>query len=167
MAENFQSLKFEGRIVSGVKLHSMMVMPGRNDLLSAPADWPDRIQPGSLNVLIEKYPDGFVPPRARAEGVYRLDNQIFRCAFFIPGDCISNNELMYRGEPSPAQVWKAKLNVPDKKLSIDCWVLRRLGSNVGSEIAGDVLEVVSDKHLRSEFDLYEDDRKVTLTIFAG
>ena len=167
MAEELRSLMFRGRTVRGVGLYSKMVIPGRSDLPSAPANWPIRLQPGSLNVLIEEYPNGFKPPCGRTEGVYRLDDQSFRCAFFIPGDHIANNELMYQGEPSPAQVWRAKLDVPDKALSINCWVLRRMGSNVGSGLAGNVLEVVSDKHLRSEFDLYGDDQEVALTIFAG
>ena len=166
MTKKSRTLTFGGRIVSGVGLYSKMVIPGSRDLTNAPPDWPNELCPGSLNILIEEYPDGFQPPQGRAEGAYRLDDQTFRCVFVIPGDHIASNELMYQGEPSPAQVWKARLDLLDKETSIDCWVLRRLGSNAGYDnVGGNVLEIVSDSHLRSEFGLH-DGQPVALTMFA-
>ena len=166
MAKERRTLTFGGRIVSGVGLYSKMVIPGSDCLTSAPPDWPEQLCPGSLNILINEYPPGFKPPKERVGGVYKLDDQTFRCAFVIPGDLIANNELMYQGRPSPAQVWRARLEVSDKGSSIDCWVLRRMGSNVGYQMPGDILEVVSDKHLRSELEL-QDGQPVLLTMFAG
>ena len=166
MAGHQQTLEFRGRIVGGIGQYSKMVIPGKGSLTDAAPDWPDQLCPGSLNILIDEYPDGFKPPQGHAEGAYRLDDQTFRCAFLIPGDCIANNELMYRGKPSPAQVWKAKLDLLNKQTSIDCWVLRRLGSGAGVGIGGNVLEIVSDKHLRSEHGLH-DGHIVVLTLFAA
>ena len=108
-----------GRIVGGMGLYSNMEIPGRGKLSNAPAGWPDVLQSGSLNVFIEIYPEGFRPPVGRSEGAYRLDNQSLPCAFMIPGDQITNNELPYQGGPSPAQVWRAQLEVLDRGLSID------------------------------------------------
>ena len=168
MAEALSSLRFEGRIVGGMGLYSNMEIPGRGKLSNAPAGWPDVLQPGSLNVFIEIYPEGFRPPVGRSEGAYRLDNQNLPCAFMIPGDQITQNKLIYQGGPSPAQVWRARIEVLDKGLSIDCWVLRRLGSNAGyNNQGGNVLEIVSDKHLRTEYGLEEDGHRVALTLLAG
>ena len=166
MTQTYRSLTFGGRIVSGVGEYSKMVIPGSRDLTNAPPDWPDELCRGSLNILIDEYPQGFKPPKERVGGVYKLDDQTFHCAFVIPGDLIANNELMYKGRPSSAQVWRVSLEVPEKGLSIDCWILRRMGSNVGYQIPGNVLEVVSDIHFKSEFEL-QDGQPVVLTMFAG
>ena len=99
MAGDQQTLEFRGRIVSGIGQYSLMVIPGKGNLTDAAPDWPDQLYRGSLNILIDEYPDGFKPPQGRAEGAYRLDDQTFRCAFVI------------EGKPAPAQVWKAKLNL--------------------------------------------------------
>ena len=166
MAGDQQTLEFRGRIVSGIGQYSLMVIPGKGNLTDAAPDWPDQLYRGSLNILIDEYPDGFKPPQGRAEGAYRLDDQTFRCAFVIRGDLIVNNKLPYQGKPAPAQVWKAKLNLLGTETIIDCWVLRRMGSNAGDKIGGNVLEIVSDSHLRSEFGL-QDEQPVVLTMFAG
>ncbi len=166
MAGDQQTLEFRGRIVSGIGQYSKMVIPGKGSLTEAPPDWPNELCRGSLNILIDEYPDGFKPPQGRAEGAYRLDDQTFRCAFVIPGDRIADNELMHQGKPSPAQVWRARLDLLGTETSIDCWDLRRLGSNAGVGIGGNVLEIVSDSHLRSEFRLH-DGQPVALTLFAG
>ena len=166
MAGHQQTLEFRGRIVGGIGQYSKMVIPGKGNLTGAAPDWPDQLCPGSLNILIDEYPDGFKPPEGGTEGAYRLDDQTFRCAFFIPGDRIANNKLPYQGKPSPAQVWAARLKILGKETSIDCWVLRRMGSGAGFGKEGNVLEIVSDNHLRSKFGL-GDGQPVILTMFAG
>ena len=167
MAGDQQTLEFRGRIVSGIGQYSLMVIPGKGNLTDAAPDWPDQLYRGSLNILIDEYPDGFKPPQGRAEGAYRLDDQTFRCAFVIRGDLNVNNKLPYEGKPAPAQVWRARLDLLGTETFIDCWVLRRMGSNAGHEnVGGNVLEVVSDKHLRSAFGLL-DRQPVVLTLFAG
>ena len=83
------------------------------------------------------------------------------------GNHITNNELPYQGGPSPAQVWRAQLEVLGKGLFVDCWVLRRLGSGAGFRVGGDVLEIVSDKHLRTEYELEGDGHRVALSLFPG
>ena len=160
-------LEFKGQITTGVGRYSNMVIPGREKLSEAPADWPTKLCPGSLNVVIDEYPEGFTPPAGRSGGVYRLDDGSYAPEFVIPGQLIVNNGLKYNGEPASAQVWRARLHVVSRSEEIDCWVLRRFGSNVGKDRAGDVLEIVSKDHLRSLHDLHEDGKSVIVVLIEG
>ena len=161
-------LEFKGQITTGVGRYSNMVIPGREELPEAPADWPTKLCPGSFNVVIDEYPKGFTPPAGRSGGVYKLDDGSYAPEFVIPGQLIVNNGLKYNGEPASAQVWRARLHVVSRSEDIDCWVLRRFGSNVGSGgIPGNVLEIVSEDHLRNLHDLHEDGEPVVVVLIEG
>jgi len=161
-----RNLRFQGAICSGVGKHSEMLMPGRSALSNAPDDWPEKLCPGSLNVLIQVYPEGFGEPRGRSGGVYQLDTGSFQPALTIPGSLISANKLIHNGQPAAAQVWRSVLETNGGSPNIRCWVLRRFGSSVGSGKPGNVLEIVSDQHLRDTYGIHDGDR-VALVLFEN
>ncbi len=156
-------ISFSGAICDGVGRHVELHVPGRNEISQAPSDWPVTLQKGSLNVRIapEGYPELFVtlgvPNRVRS-----LDSRAFPSAFEIAQHEFGNNRL----KPDPdmphkgsAQVWRAILAWQARKH--DCWVLRRYGSGVGEQ-----LELLSDLHMRSAFDLVSG-QPVIVTLVRG
>jgi hypothetical protein len=159
-------LAFSGALTAGVGQHSEMSIPGRDALPDAPPNWPKRLCPGSLNVLITAYPEGFTEPANMSGGVYQLDDGRFTPAFTIPGDLITENKLLHNGRPAAAQVWRARLHATGRADALACWVLRRLGSNVGRGKGGNVLELVSAEHLRTKYEL-RDGQDVVLEVLEG
>jgi hypothetical protein len=161
-----KTIRFLGTVSSGVGRHCEMTIPGRRALPNAPEDWPVELCPGSLNILIDVYPEGFTQPVGRSGGAYQLDEGSFEPAFIIPGDLITGNELIQEGRPADAQVWRARLQIADRAETVPCWVLRRIGSNVGKGKCGNVLEIVAEEHLRKRHHL-QDGERVTLELVEG
>ncbi len=129
----------------GVGQHFTLLVPGRSALSSAPVDWPEALYPGSLNVRIDEYPDGF-RQHGLTNRVIELDRGWFAPEFEILRGQFGNNRL----EPRPgvprggdAQVWRATLSLPGTGTRQECWVLRRFGSQVGEQ-----LEFVAGRRLR-------------------
>jgi|GraSoiStandDraft_55_1057291.scaffolds.fasta_scaffold67281_4 hypothetical protein len=58
-------LVFGGVVSSGIGHHAELYVPGRAELSTAPADWPERLHPGSLNVSIA------VPRRVRNPALHK------------------------------------------------------------------------------------------------
>jgi len=150
-----QELEFIGRVHSNTgKFHKEMVIPGRESLSSAPIDWPDCLTPGTLNVGIDE--DGF--PLAfdqigDSAGMNRFDEGQFKPAFVIASEEIAGNTLKPKaGHPrkGDAQVWRADLLNSSNGKKIRCWMLRRIGSGISSQI-----ELVAEVNLRRELDLYD------------
>lgn len=138
-------LVFEGFITKGIGRHSELGVPGRSALPTAPADWPEVLCPGSLNVRIHKYPEAF-DDRGIKRATTALDAAQFIPEFEIPREMLANNRL----GPKPrvprggdAQVWRAVLEVIETGEKLNCWVLRRFGSGLA-----DQLELVSEEKLR-------------------
>jgi hypothetical protein len=125
-----RELVFGGWLCRGIGQHSNLGVPGRDELPHAPPDWPIRLEPGSLNVCIDRFP-------AQMSRVEDLDNGQFAPAFVIPRNRLRGN---MRGD---GQVWSAKVGTVN-----DCWVLRRIGSMVGRQ-----LELVAGRRLLGS-DLY-------------
>ena len=172
MAFDQCELSFEGQIAGGLGEHAEMHFPGREELLEAPDDWPASLYPGSLNVVVfeEGYPAGFVAPEMGGNGVRELDGGEFAPAFVIPGGLIGGNKLLTPTDPrrGSAQVWRATVRVARDAQAYDCWVVRRIGSGVGKGLAGNVLEMMSDKRLRTELGVGDPDgERVSVTIFEG
>lgn len=164
---DIRTIEFHGVITPGVGRYSDMTIPGRSALDAAPDDWPEELCRGSLNVLVETYPKGFSPPVNRTGGAYQLDDEAFSPAFVIPGELIAENLLKDNdGRPASAQVWRARLKLKQRGDVIECWVLRRFGSNVGKGGPGNVLEIVSDTHLRTAHNL-KDGEPVALELIEG
>ena len=176
-------IRFEGRVVKGKGFYSELVIPGcsvlKNHSVKVPADWPEELRRGSLNVRITGWPEGFSTPNAGEGGAFRLDGDVLIPAFTIPGGLIQNNKLVWNeqtrranevplgasGVRSPAKVWRATLQVPGTELNLSCWVLRRLGSKAG---AGSELEIVSHEHIREIYRMPETlDHPAVLILFEG
>ena len=119
-------LLFQGVVTGGVGKHASLYVPGRNEI-EAPDDWPIRLELGSLNVRIDRFP----PQICRVED---LDGRQFAPTFVIPRDRMREN---IRGD---GQVWRARVGSVE-----DCWVLRRIGSQVGQQ-----LELVAGRRLRDD-----------------
>lgn len=155
------ALEFQGRIAPGSGRFSEMVIAGRSALRDVDPEWPEELCPGSLNVFVEGYPPKF----SRAGTVPRtttLDDAVLAPEFIIPGRLIKNNLLTDpQGEPRDAQVWRARLTVPEKRLDIQCWVLRRFASRMDRW-----LELVSAENLRATYGLEDGDR-VVVTMYEG
>jgi hypothetical protein len=142
-----------------------MVIPGKHAMSSAPDDWPLRLEPGTLNVGIndDGFPASFTG-LGKGEGLKKLDNSEFRPAFVIhQADIVNNTVRPTQRSPlkGTAQVWRARLQVVSSGQEVECWVLRRIGSGIASQI-----ELVSDKHLRTHLGLM-DGTNVIVTMIEG
>jgi hypothetical protein len=129
-----------------------MVIPGRKSLVLAPDDWPAKLAPGTLNIAI--HDDGFpkdFDTLGKGDGLKKLDDGNFRSELAIPPWRIAGNTL----QPTPdeplrgsAQLWRAELEVVSTGEIATCWMLRRLGSDIVSQI-----ELMSEEHLRRRLNL--------------
>ena len=172
MAIERRQLLFEGEIVSGAGKYAELEFPGKEELPGAPEEWPESLCPGSLNVMVleEGYPAGFDAPERGGRGVQVLDDDVFAPSFFIPGALIGGNMLLSESDPrrGSAQVWRAILRVGGNSQEYGCWVVRRLGSRVGKDRTGNVLEIMSDKRLRHELGVGDQDgERVSVVILEG
>jgi hypothetical protein len=148
-------LTFVGEIIKGRGRHKELWIPGRADLVGAPADWPEQLHAGSVNVLIASngYPQEF-KARCIPLTVQSLDLAEFQPGFTIPQDQMQNNTLSaIPGAPNrgEAQVWRAHLLAGGNNIA--CWVLRRFGSGLMQE-----LELVSGEGIRYAYKLPEEVR---------
>jgi CTP-dependent riboflavin kinase len=155
-------LKFAGKIVNGIGKHAELVIPGCNILPMAPADWPEQLYPGSLNLSVSQYPDEFTA-RGLQPSTKALDMAGFEPEFTIRQNLMLNNRLTAT-ETMPnrgtAQVWRASLKVIDREVS--CWVLRRFGSTLANQI-----ELISPIGLRGELGLsHEQEWSAVVTMFG-
>ena len=147
------TLIFKGQVIKARGGHTKLLVPGRQEIADAPLDWPLRLFPGSLNVLIS--PNGYpneVIGRGIAPTVRFLDSASFRPAFSIAQSLMQNNLLnpentrMTKG--GTAHVWRCDLYAREQQ--IHCWILRRIGSGLARE-----LEIVSSEGIRLTYNLPE------------
>jgi hypothetical protein len=155
-------LIFIGNVVNGCGKHVELVVPGRNEISGAPADWPERLCPRSLNLLVSVYPPEFAA-RSIAKTAKSLDTSGFLPEFRIPQAAMKNNKLT----PLPdmrdrgaAQVWRATLEANGQ--TRPCWVLRRFGSGLDKAI-----ELVSETKLRDELSLLRERNWPAKVIMRG
>jgi len=137
-------LVFGGVVTGGIGCHATLHVPGRAELRAAPADWPERLHPGSLNVAVDQYPREFMSRRL-TNRISELDKGWFVPEFeLLRGQFRNNKQGPRPGVPrgGDAQVWRALLS-HDGGTAIRCWALRRFGSQVGEQ-----LEFVADGRLR-------------------
>jgi hypothetical protein len=157
------TLIFHGVIAKGVGKYAELHVPGKNEIDQVPADWPLVLCKGSLNVRVNPsgYP-AFFATRGLPNKVSSLDQNCFPSCFQIAHDRFGNNQLRpTTTDPrrGTAQVWRASLDANGHHIA--CWVLRRYGSALV-----DVLELLSDKHLRQKYGL-ADDQHAIVTLYAG
>jgi hypothetical protein len=161
-----RKLEFSGVVRSNQGAFSQaMVIPGRKSLVLAPDDWPEKLAPGTLNIAIQDggYPNN-LDELGKGDGLKKLDEGNFRPELAIPPWRIVGNTLQpTHDEPlrGSAQVWRAKLEVASTGEFAACWFLRRLGSDIVSQI-----ELVSDEHLRPRMNLC-DGKVVKVTVWEA
>ena len=154
---------FQGVIAEGIGKYADLHVPGKHQIGQAPADWPVVLCKGSLNVRVN--PDGypaFFAMRALPNKVATLDQHCFPSCFEIAYNQFGNNQLRPTAADTrrgSAQVWRARLEANGHQVS--CWVLRRYGSALV-----DVLEVLSDRHLRQTYGLANNQHAI-VTLYAG
>lgn len=159
-------LEFHGKVRSNKgKFHKDMVVPGRDSLAMPPETWPGKLAPGTLNIEIDVpgVPGDFAEI-GTGDGMKRFDEGNFTPAVVIPQHEISGNTLKPKpGQPrrGTAQVWRAELSVMATGETAQCWMLRRIGSSIASQI-----ELVSEHHLRSRLNL-ENGTPVKVVVFEG
>ena len=159
-----RQLEFSGKIKRNKGLFHNMSIPGRRELASAPADWPETLIPGSLNIRIDL---GLLPDVFSAIGsgknMKEFDSGDFRPEFEISHDKLMGNSLLPTADQprkGTAQIWRANLATA-AGTDVKCWMLRRIGSSIGAQI-----ELVSEHHLRTLLGL-EDGTPVNVTIYEG
>lgn len=154
---------FKGKITKGIGRHSELFVPGRAIIDFAPPDWPEQLQPGSLNIRV--HPDGYPPAfdsLRHKRSVKNLDNGCLPPAFVIPQADLGNNRLNATPEmpqKGAGQLWRALLQTGSYE--VRCWVLRRIGSGLS-----DQLEIVSHEYLRVAYEL-TDNQNAAITLDRG
>ena len=153
----------KSRIIPGTG--AITPIPGRKSLVLAPEDWPAKLAPGTLNIAIHDggFPNDF-DQLGKGDGLKKLDEGKFRPELAIPPWRIVGNTLQSTpDEPvrGSAQVWRAELEVTCTGEVATCWMLRRLGSDIVSQI-----ELVSDEHLRRRLNL-SDGMEVKVTVWEA
>lgn len=159
-----RTLEFFGTVRSNKAQFSQeMVIPGRDQLIVVPEDWPNQLAPGTLNIEIDDFPKDF-EGIGEGDGLQKLDKGKFRAALIIPQRKIAGNTI----KPTPdlpvrgfAQVWRADLHVLATGITTKCWKFRIIESRIESQI-----ELVADQHLRTVLNL-GDGAKVKVTIWEA
>ena len=109
-------LIFIGNVINGIGQHVELVVPGRNEISGAPADWPERLCPGSLNILVSAYPREFAA-RGIPETTKSSDISGFLPVLTIARAGMKKNRLMPLADKpvrGAAQVWRATLEANGK-----------------------------------------------------
>jgi len=159
-----RKLEFIGTVQTGNgKFAQDMVIPGHGDLFMAPIDWPTELAPGTLNIKIndDGFPDGF-NENGSGDGLIKFEEGKFRPTLLISPWKIPGNTLKDDSDHPTrgmAQLWRAELQVIATGKVTTCWMLRRLGSDITSEI-----ELVAEEHLRSRLNL-SDGMVVKVTVW--
>lgn len=162
------TLTFQCRVQPGEGRFSRMVFPGRNDMKGASADWPDKLQPGSLNCKIDAFPENYVEIVGPGDRIAALDSGRFTPAMTIPADMITNNVLNRPGHPDPrfgmAQAWRVSVRQEDSGETFDAWHVRRVDGTY-PPFHG-TMELMADRKLRDAHAL-RDGTRLTITMQAG
>jgi hypothetical protein len=149
------TVRFVGVVVKGCGKFSVQLrLPTKDQLSVAIRDWPAIAAAGTLNVHVEpsgfplEYLANFKEPSFR-----HLDSRRFAPEAELPWADIGNNTLPplpERPDRGRAQVWRASItNLRTKDLRI-CWMLRRMGSGLRSQ-----LELVAHENLRAALTLLD------------
>jgi hypothetical protein len=146
-------LEFIGTVRSNRgRFAKQMIVPGREALLVVPADWPNQLAPGTLNIRVNNdgFPEGF-NEIGEGDGLCKLDAGKFRPILVIPQRKIAGNTVMPTPEQPTrgfAQVWRAELLVIDSGQSASCWMFRIIDFGYSKQ-----LELVAEENLRSRLNL--------------
>jgi hypothetical protein len=132
-------------------------------LFLKPEDWPAQLAPGTVNVEVSIFPEGFAET-GEGEGLGRLDAGKFRPALVIPQRKIVGSTLTPDADRPTrgfAEVWHADLQVIGTGLETMCWAMRIIGSE-----ATRTVQLVAEEDLPSRLSL-ADGATVKVTIWEA
>jgi hypothetical protein len=157
MSKDFPDrLEFVGKVIKGSGCFSEQLhVPGEKEIPGLICGWPEKVRPGTLNVLIDDngWPDDYLAKFGKqTEG---LDLRRFQPEIELHHSKIGNNTLSpqagEREDKGNAQIWRSHLTKIESGASIQCWVLRRIGSQMPHR-----LECVAGEKIRTALGLPED-----------
>ena len=138
-----RKLKFIGKVQAN---NQELVIPGRDDLLLKPDDWPQQLAPAVI-IEVSSFPEGLAEI-GEGEGLAKLDQGKFRPALVIPQRKLIGSTLMPDTDHPTrgfAEVWRADLHVVGTGQEATCWALWIIGSD-----ATRILRLVAQKALRRD-----------------
>jgi hypothetical protein len=159
------TLRFVGKTIKGSGCFSKQLhVPGESAIPGLIRDWPEELERGTLNVLIDQ--NGFPQKFTNTFGsqIGGLDQRQFLPEVELHHSKIGNNTLAPkegdREDKGNAQIWRAYLTKTESRQTLQCWVLRRIGSNMPFR-----LECVAGVKIREALNLPEEvNDRVELTI---
>jgi hypothetical protein len=150
-----EKVQWVGHIVDGKGECARHVLPGRKELTEAPADWPETLFLGSLNIVVEM-------AAAKEKAGTSFDISSLEPEFSIPSEQIRKNPTD-PGLDAPqgkAQVWRAVLLAGGHEIA--CWAIHRPGLDFLRP-----LELVSHEGIRATYRLPKGKRhRATVQMFG-
>lgn len=161
------SLEFVGKTIKGSgRFSAELYVPGEKDIPGLICEWPDEIQRGTLNVLIDEngWPEDYL---ARfGKDTASLDLRQFQPEVELHHSNIGNNTLApkagEREDKGNAQIWRSRITKIESGASVRCWVLRRIGSRMPHR-----LECVAGEKIRKVLDLPEEKNDPVRLVVEG
>ena len=151
-------IELKGIVSNGSdKFTKEILLPTNVPELANIDNWPDSLVQGTFNIKISttEFPD-LECFNLNELGVRRLDRSSnFLPIAYLDHSIIPKNTITpnMKGEyAGDLQFWKAILNFPNKNIIHNCYMLRRVKSGYAYDI-----EFVSNIHLKTEFDIVNDD----------
>jgi hypothetical protein len=143
-----RKLEFIGKIQTNSSPD--LIIPGRDDLFLKPDDRPTHLAPGTVNIEISSFPEGFAEI-GDGDGLKKLDEGKFRPALVIPQRKIIGSILTPdANHPTRgfAEVWHADIQVIATGQATTCWAMWIIGSD-----ATQTIRLVAEEDLRSRLNL--------------
>lgn len=163
------SLVFHAVVQDGEGAFSRMAFPGPDEINGAPADWPgpEKMQPGSLNCRVTKFPWNFRWAAGPGDRIQKLDSGRFTPEFTIPAEMIENNRLEPDDENprrGTAQIWRCAVRNEDTGEDFEAWHVRRVDGYY-PPFHG-IIELMADRKLRDAHKL-KNGTPLTITMYSA
>jgi hypothetical protein len=158
---SMRKLEFIGKVQDDATPE--LIIPGRDELFLKPEDWPTQLAPGTVNIKISSFPEGFAEI-GEGEGLARLDAGKFRPALVIPQRKIIGSILTPDADHPTrgfAEAWRADLQAIGTGQVTTCWAMWIIGSD-----ATQTIRLVAEEDLRSRLNLV-DGMAVNVTIWEA
>lgn len=156
-----RKLEFVGKIQTNTSTD--LIIPGRDELFLKPDDWPTHLAPGTVNIEISSFPEGFAEI-GDGEGLARLDQGKFRPDLVIPQRKIVGSILTPDADHPTrgfAEVWHAEVQLIATGQETTCWAMWIIGSD-----ATQTIQLVAEDDLQSRLNL-ADGMPVKVTVWEA